>query len=119
MLRQVLEHPPGPPPLALSRHPDFDRKTPNRLRALVQAFSSQNPARFHDPSGAGYAFLTDEILTVDGFNAMTAARLLEPLSRWRTYRPELGRLMKAQLERIVAEPAISKNVRELAEKALA
>ncbi len=102
----------------LAGHPDFDRKTPNRLRALVQVFSGQNPARFHDPSGAGYVFLTDEILTVDRFNAMTAARLLEPLSRWRTYKPELGALMKAQLDRLAAQPELSKNVRELVEKAL-
>ena len=55
--------------------------------------------RFHDPSGAGYRFLADQILAVDGFNPMTAARLVEPLGGWRRYMPELGALMKAELKR--------------------
>ena len=82
--------------LGLTAHPAFDAKNPNRLRALVSTFASFNPARFHDPSGAGYRFLADQILAVDGFNPMTAARLVEPLGGWRRYTPELGALMKAR-----------------------
>jgi aminopeptidase N len=104
--------------LALTAHPDFDLKNPNRMRALVQNFASGNPARFHDPSGAGYRFLADQILAVDAFNPSTAARLVEPLGGWRRYKPELGALMRAQLERIVAHEGLSKNVLELASKAL-
>ena len=62
--------------------------------------------------------LADEILKVDAFNPMTAARLVEPLGGWRRYKPELGRLMRAQLERIAGQPNLSKNVLELATKAL-
>ncbi|MFN3521917.1 MAG: aminopeptidase N [Phenylobacterium sp.] len=104
--------------LGLTAHPAFDPKNPNRLRALVSTFSSANPARFHDPSGAGYSFLADQILAVDGFNPMTAARMVEPLGGWRRYTPELGELMKAQLARIRAHEGLSKNVYELASKAL-
>ena len=104
--------------MALTTHPAFDSKNPNRLRALVQSFASGNPARFHDPSGAGYRFLADQILMVDGFNPMIAARLIEPLGAWRRYKPELGAQMKAQLQRIAAHPGISKNVLELASKAI-
>ena len=104
--------------LALTAHPDFDLKNPNRMRALVQNFASGNPASFHDPSGAGYRFLADQILAVDAFNPSTAARLVEPLGGWRRYKPELGALMRAQLERIVAHEGLSKNVLELASKAL-
>ncbi|MDP1737120.1 MAG: aminopeptidase N [Caulobacter sp.] len=105
--------------LGLTVHPDFDRRNPNRLRALVGTFASFNPARFHDPSGAGYAFLADQIIATDAVNPMTAARFVEPLGGWRRYKPELGALMKAQLERIVAVEGLSKNVFELASKALA
>ncbi len=105
--------------MALTAHPAFDPKNPNRLRALVQSFSAGNPARFHDPSGAGYRFLADQILQVDAFNPMTAARLIEPLGSWRRYRPELGDKMKEALGRIAAHPQVSKNVYELAAKALA
>ena len=105
--------------LALTVHPAFDQKNPNRLRALVSTFATANPSRFHDPSGAGYRFLADQILAVDGFNPMTAARLVEPLGGWRRYRPDLGEAMKAQLERIAEAPGLSKNVFELVSRALA
>ena len=104
--------------LGLTAHPAFDAKNPNRLRSLVGGFTSANPARFHDPSGAGYRFLADQILAVDGFNPMTAARLIEPLGGWRRYRPELGGLMRAELQRIVDTPGLSKNVFELASRSL-
>jgi aminopeptidase N len=104
--------------MGLTVHPAFDPRTPNRLRSLVAAFASANPARFHDPGGAGYRFLADQILIVDGFNANIAARLLEPLGTWARYTPALGALMRAQLERIEASPNLSKNVRELVAKAL-
>jgi aminopeptidase N len=103
---------------ALTRHPAFDPKNPNRLRALVVSFSSGNPVRFHDPSGAGYAFLADQILATDAFNPMVASRLIEPLGAWRRYTPALADLMLAQLRRIAAAPGLSKNVHELAAKAV-
>ncbi|MDP3660218.1 aminopeptidase N, partial [Phenylobacterium sp.] len=52
--------------MGLTAHPAFDAKNPNRLRALVATFGAGNPAAFHDPSGAGYRFLADQILMVDG-----------------------------------------------------
>ena len=103
----------------LTRHPAFDQKNPNRLRALVSSFASFNPARFHAPDGSGYRFLADQILAVDSFNPMTAARLLEPLGNWRRYAPELGALMRQELDRIAAHKSLSKNVTELVGKALA
>ena len=105
--------------LGLTAHPAFDAKTPNRLRALVASFAAYNPARFHDPSGAGYRFLADQVLAADTFNPNVAARLLEPLGQWGRYAPELGALMREQLERITKSPDLSKNVFELASKALA
>jgi aminopeptidase N len=104
--------------MALTAHADFDAGNPNRLRALVQGFASGNPARFHDASGAGYRFLADQILGVDGFNPMTAARLVEPLGAWRRYTPALGALMREQLERIRGHDGLSKNVLELVSRAL-
>ena len=104
--------------IALTHDPYFEPTNPNRLRALVSTFANFNPARFHDPSGAGYRFLADQILAVDAFNPMTAARLVEPLGAWRRYKPELGALMREQLERIIAHPDLSKNVLELASKSL-
>ncbi|MET0295330.1 MAG: aminopeptidase N [Phenylobacterium sp.] len=105
--------------LGLTVHPAFDARNPNRLRALVSTFPSLNPHRFHDPSGAGYRFLADQILAIDPHNPSVAARLVDPLGGWRRYVPELGALMRQQLQRIVATEGLSKNVFELASKALA
>jgi aminopeptidase N len=104
--------------LGLTAHPDFDITTPNRLRALIATFVNFNPARFHDPSGAGYRFLADQILIVDAFNPMTASRLVEPLCGWANYAPELGALMREQLARLAAAPDLSKNVFEQVTRAL-
>jgi aminopeptidase N len=104
--------------IGLTAHPAFDTRNPNRFRALVSTFSQLNPAAFHDPSGDGYRFLADQILAIDGTNPMTAARLVEPLGGWRRYIPALGAQMRAQLQRIVDHPDLSKNVLELAAKAL-
>jgi aminopeptidase N len=104
--------------IALTGHPDFDPQTPNRLRALVATFAAANPARFHAEDGSGYRFLADQILSVDRYNPMTAARLVEPLGSWRRYRPDLGAKMKAELERIAAAPGLSRNVLELVGRAL-
>jgi aminopeptidase N len=104
--------------LGLTAHPAFDAKNPNRLRALVATFAVGNPAQFHDQTGAGYRFLADQIIAIDGFNPMIAARLVDSLGGWRRYTPDLGALMKAELSRILAAPGLSKNVFELANRAL-
>ncbi|HMO42868.1 MAG TPA: DUF3458 domain-containing protein, partial [Phenylobacterium sp.] len=105
--------------LGLTAHPAFDPKNPNRLRTLVGTFAAGNPARFHDETGAGYTFLADQILATDGFNPMTAARLLDPLGGWRRYRADLAQKMRGELQRIVEHKGLSKNVYELASRALA
>jgi len=105
--------------MGLTAHPAFDPKNPNRLRSLVGGFAMGNPFQFHDPSGAGYRFLADQVLAVDAFNPMVASRLIEPLGAWRRYKQELGELMREQLQRIVDAPGLSKNVFEMASRALA
>ena len=102
---------------SLSHHPDFDSKVPNRWRALVGGFAN-NQSVFHDRDGKGYDFLKGQILAVDAFNPMTAARLVEPLSRFRAFASPWRERMQAALEDIVKAPDLSKNVAELAGKAL-
>ncbi|ESQ88634.1 aminopeptidase N [Asticcacaulis sp. AC460] len=102
---------------ALQNHPDFDARTPNRWRALVGGFAA-NQSVFHNAEGKGYAFLVKQVLTVDTFNPMTAARMIEPLSRFRNYVSPYKDGMQKALETILAQPNLSKNVAELAGKAL-
>jgi aminopeptidase N len=103
----------------LAAHPAFERKNPNRVRALVGAFAQGNQVRFHDAGGAGYAFLADEVIAVDPGNPTTAARLVQPLCAWRRQDPARQALMQRELERILATPGLSKNTYELVSKSLA
>ena len=101
----------------LARHRDFTLANPNRLRALVGAFAS-NQRALHRASGEGYRFLADMILAADRINPQTAARLVPPLGRWRRFDEARGAKMRAELERIVAAPGLSKDVYEQASKSL-
>lgn len=102
----------------LLRHPLFDRKNPNRLRALIGAFSRGNPQQFHRLDGAGYVLLADEVIALNVLNPAIAARLLSPLSEWAQHLPARQVLMQAQLERIASQPALSADVFEVVSRAL-
>ncbi len=102
----------------LMHHPAFNLKNPNKVRALIGAFAQGNPLRFHDPSGAGYSFLADQVLALDPLNPQIAARLVTAFILWKRYDEKRKALMKAQLERILHTPKISKDVHEIAFKSL-
>jgi aminopeptidase N len=103
----------------LMTHPAFNIRNPNKVRSLIGAFCQGNPARFHDPGGAGYAFVGDQVLALDPFNPQLAARLLGSLSRWRRYDPNRQILMQAQLRRILDVPGLSPDCYEITSKSLA
>ncbi len=104
---------------ALLGHPGYDIRNPNRVRALVGAFASGNQMRFHGADGAGYRFLADRVLELEPINPQVAARLLQPLTRWRRYDEGRRALMTAQLTRVAETPGLSKDVFEIASKGLA
>jgi aminopeptidase N len=101
----------------LAAHPDFTLANPNRVRALVGAFAA-NQRAFHDASGAGYRFLADKVIAVDRLNPHTAARLTPPLGRWRRFDVARGERMRAELQRVIATPGLSKDVFEQVSKSL-
>ena len=103
---------------ALLIHPAYAPRNPNRVRALVGALAHGNPARFHAADGAGYAFVADQVLTIDTFNPMLAARLVQAFARWRRFEPGRQALMRTQLERLAAAPKLSKDLYEVVSKAL-
>jgi len=98
--------------------PGFTMRNPNRVRALIGAFASGNPLRFHAGDGAGYAFLADRILEIDQTNPQLAARLIDPLGRWRRFDRQRQSRMKDELARILAAPKLSRDVFEKASKSL-
>jgi aminopeptidase N len=74
--------------------------------------------RFHAADGAGYRFLADATLTLDGKNPQLASRMASLFSQWRRYDPERRERMRAELERIAAAPRLSKDVFETVGRAL-
>jgi aminopeptidase N len=101
----------------LASHPAFNIANPNRLRALASAFAV-NQWAFHDASGRGYRFLAGMIIAADKLNPQVAARLVPPLGRWGRFDDKRAGLMRAELDRILATPGLSRDVYEQASKSL-
>ena len=102
----------------LAGHPDFTLANPNRVRSLYGAFSG-NQAAFHQADGAGYRMLADLIIALDPKNAQTAARMIPPFGRWKRFDNARQALMRAELERILLNPGLSRDTTEQASKSLA
>jgi aminopeptidase N len=102
----------------LMEHPAFSIRNPNKVRALVGAFCSGNPYRFHVADGSGYAFLADRVLELNSLNPQVAARMLRIMSRWQRYDAGRQGLIRSQLQRILGEEGLSKDVYEVASKSL-
>jgi aminopeptidase N len=103
---------------ALLNHPAFELTNPNRFRSLVGVFSQRNQVRFHDADGAGYRFLTDQLLRLIPVNPQVSARLLGPLTAWRRFEAGRSRLMRDQLLRIQAVTDLPRDVYEVVSKSL-
>jgi aminopeptidase N len=104
--------------IALTEHPDFSLKNPNRVRSLLGVFSVRNQVHFHTADGRGYALLADHVLELDRRNPQGAARLLGPLGHWQRYDAGRRERMREQLTRIAQRDGLSRDVFELTTKAL-
>ena len=107
-------------PLArqLMKHPDFHLKNPNRARSVLFSYCSANPAAFHRMDAEGYVFWSDRVMEIDPINPQLAARLARALDRWkRLVEPYRSGAFQA-LKRVAAKSDLSKDVREVVERAL-
>ncbi|MFY7837129.1 MAG: aminopeptidase N [Novosphingobium sp.] len=102
---------------ALCQHADFTMTNPNRVRALWMAFAA-NAQAFHREGSEGYRLIADLILKLDPINGNVAARFVPYLGRWKKVDEGRAALMRAELERIAAEPTLSRDVREQVSKSL-
>jgi aminopeptidase N len=102
----------------LADHPDFNASNPNRVRSLVGAFCSGNQVRFHAPSGEGYLFLADWVLTLNASNPQVASRMASIFNDWRRYDEGRQHLIQVQLDRIASSASLSKDVYEIVSRAL-
>jgi aminopeptidase N len=89
------------------------------VRAVAAAFAMNNPRAFHRADGEGYRFLASLAQTIDSINPALAARLLTPFETWRRF--DAGRQAHASraLKDLASLPNLSRNTREMVERALA
>ncbi|KAE9537067.1 aminopeptidase N [Ursidibacter arcticus] len=102
----------------LLSHRSFNLKNPNRLRALIGSFASQNPRAFHAIDGSGYRFLVDMLIKLNETNPQVAARLIEPLIKLSRYDAQRQTLMRRGLERLKGLDNLARDLFEKIEKAL-
>jgi aminopeptidase N len=103
----------------LTRHPAFSLGNPNRVRSLVGAFAMMNQTQFNRADGAGYAFLADTVLALDGRNPQVASRMMTAFKSWRALEPVRRGKAEAELRRVAAAPSLSTDVRDIVERSLA
>ena len=77
-----------------------------------------NLAGFHAADGEGYRVVADTILKLDKTNPQVAARLATGFRSWRLMDEPRRKAATGQLERIVANPGLSRDCFEIASKTL-
>ena len=100
----------------LTRHPDFKWTTPNKVYALLSGFAGGNPAGFNAADGSGYRVIADAILKLNPINPQVAARLATGFRSCKLLNSSRKTAAQAELERILAEPSLSRDVYEIVSK---
>ena len=103
---------------SLTQHPAFNRRNPNRVRALIFQFCINNPLGFHAQDGSGYQFWARQVGELDAGNPEIAARLARVMDHWRHHSPKTREMMQNALQSVADLPALSPNTREVVTKAL-
>lgn len=104
---------------ALTRHPAFSLRNPNRVYALLRNFGQANPAGFHiGTDGASYRFMADQIIALDALNPQVAARLAGIFNDWRRYAEPYRTGMKTALCRLQDRSNLSPDLYEIVKKSL-
>jgi aminopeptidase N len=102
----------------LTQHPDFDPKNPNRFRATLGALAMHH-AGFHHVSGKGYTLLADWLITLDPINPQTTARMCSAFQTWTRYDAARKAMIKTELDRILAQPNLSRDTTEMLTRIIA
>ena len=104
---------------ALLKHPAFDMRNPNKVRAVIGAFCQGNHVRFNAADGSGYAFAAEQVIALDPHNAQVAARMARSFDRWRKFDAGHQAHAQAALMRIRDTEGLSKDTFEVVSRALA
>ncbi|THH39025.1 aminopeptidase N [Aliishimia ponticola] len=96
----------------LTEHPDFNYKNPNRFRSVLGALAMHH-AGFHHESGYAYGLMADWLIRLDPLNPQTTARMCTVFQTWKRYDPVRQEMIAAALDRIAAEPGLSRDTTEM------
>jgi len=102
----------------LIAHPRFNARNPNRVRSLVGAFALGNFARFNARDGEGYAFVAEQVRTLDPTNPQLASTLAGAFNLWKRHAEPRRTLMRKNLQRIARTRSLSPDVSEVVTRAL-
>ncbi len=101
--------------MALQNDDAYNELVPNLVRSLIGVFA-RNYKHFHAKDGYGYKFVVDKIIEIDKINPQIASGLAGAFKIYEKLNEVNKKLMRAELERVINEPSISKNVYEIVSK---
>ncbi|MCD4668793.1 MAG: aminopeptidase N, partial [Sulfurimonas sp.] len=101
--------------IALQNDEVYDEKVPNLVRSLIGVFA-RNYKHFHAKDGNGYKFVADKIIEIDKINPQMASGLLGAFKIYEKMNSINKELMKVELEKIISQKELSKNVYEIVAK---
>jgi len=87
------------------------------VRSLIGVFA-RNYKYFHSKNGLGYKFIADKIIDIDKINPQMASGLAGAFKIYERLNEKNRDAMKAELQRVLNEQSLSKNVYEIISKIL-
>ncbi len=103
---------------ALTQHPAFSLKNPNKVYSLIRAFAAANPLHFHAESGEGYGFIAEQLAALDTINPLVAARVATAFTGLARFDEARQSMMRTALSDLKNNSRLSKDVAEIINKIL-
>ena len=103
---------------ALTSHPAFSFKNPNRIYSLIRSFAAFNPVGFNRPDGAGYRFVAAVITDLDKQNPSVAARIATAFRSWRMYEPKRRAVAEEVLREMQRSEPLSRDLGDILTRTL-
>ncbi len=98
---------------------DFPKTNPNRVHALIGAFTMGNRSQFTRPDGRGFDFVAGVCREIDPINPQLAARILSSFANWRTWEPNRGALAERALQKLAKSEQLSSDLSDIVTRTLA
>jgi aminopeptidase N len=104
---------------ALEADPAFTLANPNRVYALIGAFTRANPVAFHRADGAAHRWFAGRLAELDDRNPQLAARLAKAFEDWTRLEPRRRASARATMRDLLAGGSRSPDLTEVLTRILA